>query len=101
MFCLSCGAQLPHEPGEPAGAAAQGFAGAAQAQGSGPRCTQCGGGRTLQAAIGPQMGVRVQLPGGRFQDLPVAPARVCIDCGHVALFLLEDARQYLASNAGR
>jgi hypothetical protein len=55
----------------------------------------------LQATVGPQMGVRVQLAGGRFQDLPVAPARVCIDCGHVALFLPEDARQYLASNSGR
>jgi hypothetical protein len=46
------------------------------------------------------MGVRVQLASGRVQDLPVAPARVCIDCGHVAFFLPEDARQYLASNSG-
>jgi hypothetical protein len=95
---------MPREPGEQAGAAAS-WAGAAQAQGAappaqGPRCGQCGGGRTLQATVGSQMGVRVQLAGGRFQDLPVAPARVCIDCGHVALFLPEDARQYLASSSG-
>jgi DNA-directed RNA polymerase subunit RPC12/RpoP len=95
-FCLSCGARMPHQAaGEPGG-------GGAQATGSqGPRCAQCGSTRAIQGAIGPQMGVRVLTAAGRQEDLPIAMAWVCIDCGHVATYLPENARQYLASVAGR
>jgi hypothetical protein len=65
-----------------------------------PRCGQCGGGRLLQGAVGPQLGVRV-FTAGRHDDIPLSPARVCADCGHVALFVPEDARAYLAGIAGR
>jgi hypothetical protein len=37
---------------------------------------------------------------GRHDDLPVAQASVCVDCGHVALFVPDDARRYLAGLAG-
>jgi hypothetical protein len=37
---------------------------------------------------------------GRHDDLPVARASVCVDCGHVALFVPDDARRYLAGLAG-
>jgi hypothetical protein len=59
------------------------------------RCGQCGGGRLLQGAVGPQLGVRV-FTAGRHDDIPLGPARVCVDCGHVALSVPDDARAYLA-----
>jgi hypothetical protein len=54
----------------------------------------------LQGAVGPQIGVRVFTP-GRHDDIPLGPARVCADCGHVALFVADDARAYLAGIAER
>jgi hypothetical protein len=92
MFCLGCGGSLRAAPhGEPDGPRPQAA--------SGSRCAQCGGGRTLQGALGPALGVRV-FTQGRHDDLPVAQASVCVDCGHVALFVPDDARRYLAGLAG-
>jgi len=103
MFCLGCGARLPQAPaGEPGGAPApvQAWPGAQPQAASSPRCGQCGGGRLLQGAVGPALGVRV-FTAGRHDDIPLGPARVCADCGHVALFVPGDARAYLAGIAGR
>ena len=94
VFCLGCGARLPQQPVEPgAGAAAMGP--------QGQPCGRCRGSRTVQGGVGPQLGVRVAKVAGGYQDLPIASAWVCIDCGHVSLQLPEDARQYLALIAGR
>jgi hypothetical protein len=71
-----------------------------QPQQAQPRCGHCGGGRTVQGAVGPQLGVRV-FTAGRHDDVPLAPALVCVDCGHVSLFLPDDARRYLAGLVGR
>jgi hypothetical protein len=99
MFCLGCGAKLPGAPaGEPGGGG--GWPGAAPQASSGPRCASCGGSRTLPGAVGPQLGVRV-FTAGRYDDIPLSQARVCVDCGHVALTLPEDARAYLAGLPGR
>ena len=97
MFCLGCGGLLRAAHGEPGGAQPQ-----AQVPPQGPpatRCAQCGRGRTLQAAVGPSLGVRV-FTQGRHDDLPLAQASVCVDCGHVSLFVPDDARRYLAGLAG-
>lgn len=51
-------------------------------------------------AIGPQLGVRVYTS-GRYDDVPLAQAAVCVDCGHVAMSLPDDARRYLAGLVGR
>jgi hypothetical protein len=92
-FCLGCGGLLPSAPaGEPGGSPPQ-------QRPSGPRCAQCGGGRTLKGALGPGLGVRVFSP-GRHDDVPLAQASVCVDCGHVALSVPDDARRYLAGLAG-
>jgi|ERR1039458_7770997 hypothetical protein len=100
MFCLGCGARMAkeHAPagepgGQPVGMAPQGP--------QGPRCGQCGGGRTVQGAVGPQMGVRVLTAAGRYEDLPLSTAWICVDCGCVAMSLPEDARRYLAGAVGR
>ena len=45
------------------------------------------------------MGVRVFTP-GRHDDVPMAQASVCVDCGHVAMFVAEDARRYLLGTVG-
>jgi hypothetical protein len=49
----------------------------------------------MPGVVGPAMGVRV-MAAGRPVDLPIASAKVCVDCGHVALALADDARRYLA-----
>jgi hypothetical protein len=36
---------------------------------------------------------------GRHDDVPLAQASVCVDCGHVSLFVPDDARRYLAGLA--
>jgi hypothetical protein len=103
MFCLGCGFRLHVEPvpaGEPGGGAPQGNAPQMPRTPSGPRCGQCGNSRMVQGALGPAMGVRVFTP-GRHDDVPLASAWVCVDCGHVAMFLPEDARRYLAGLVGR
>jgi hypothetical protein len=98
-FCRGCGGRLHASPsGEPGGARPQAAHVAPQAP-SGTRCAQCGGGRTLQGAVGPALGVRVFTP-GRQDDLPLGQASVCVDCGHVSLFVPEDARRFLAGLAG-
>ncbi len=101
-FCLGCGARVPQAPpGEPGGPAIAAQWPVPQAPvASSPRCGHCGGGRLLQGAVGPQLGVRV-FTAGRHDDIPLGPARVCADCGHVAMFVPEDARTYLAGVAGR
>ncbi len=96
MFCLECGHALqkgapPGEPGAPVAA----WPGQQQQQPSAGRCAQCGSGRTVQGAVGPQLGVRV-FTAGRYDDVPLTQAWVCLDCGHVAVFLPDDARRYLA-----
>jgi len=101
-FCLSCGGALSHPPaGEPGGQPVA-WPGQAQQppQAQSQQCRQCGGGRIVQGAVGPQLGVRVFTP-GRHDDVPLAPALVCVDCGHVSLFLPDDARRYLAGLFGR
>lgn len=95
MFCLGCGGVLPK--GEPGGHRPQAAHVAPQAP-PGTRCAQCGGGRTLQGAVGPGLGVRV-FTAGRQDDVPLAQAAVCVDCGHVSLFVPDDARRYLAGLA--
>jgi hypothetical protein len=103
MFCLRCGGRLrrepPAEPGGGAGAVQPAWPGAAPPQGS--PCGRCGSGRSVPASFGPPMTVRVQTAVGGTVDLPMAMASVCVDCGNVALSLAQDARQYLASVAGR
>jgi hypothetical protein len=66
----------------------------------GRRCAQCGGTHSLQAAIGPSLGVRV-FSAGRQDDVPLGPAWVCIDCGAVALTIPDDARAFLLNNTRR
>jgi hypothetical protein len=90
-FCLGCGGRMPAaHAGEPGGA----WPATANAPRA-PRCGQCGGSRLLQGAVGPQLGVRV-FTAGRHDDIPLGPARVCVDCGHVHLLVPDDARAYLA-----
>jgi hypothetical protein len=55
----------------------------------------------VQGGVGPQLGVRVATAHGLYQDVPIASAWVCLDCGGIALQLPEDARQYLAVVTGR
>jgi hypothetical protein len=99
MFCLGCGGRLDRAPvGEAAGHWPKPAHGAPQGA-SGPRCAQCGGGRTVQGAVGPALGVRV-FTQGRQDDLPLAQARVCADCGHVSLFVPDDTRRFLAGLVG-
>jgi hypothetical protein len=92
MFCLGCGGILSAHRGEPGGQRPP-------QEPSGTRCAHCGGGRALQGAVGPGLGVRVFSP-GRHDDVPLAQASVCVDCGHVSLFVPDDARRYLAGLAG-
>ncbi len=93
-FCLGCGARLPQQAAEPgAGAAAMGP--------QGQPCGRCRSTRTVQGGVGPQLGVRVATAHGLYQDVPIASAWVCLDCGGIALQLPEDARQYLAVVTGR
>jgi hypothetical protein len=99
MFCLGCGHRLDKAPAGEPGAPVAAWPGQ-QPQPPGRRCAQCGTGRTVQGALGPQLGVRVFTP-GRQDDVPLAQAVVCVDCGHVALQLPEDARRYLAGLVGR
>jgi len=47
------------------------------------------------------MGVRVFTAAGRYEDLPLSTAWICIDCGCVAMALPEDARRYLAGAVAR
>ncbi len=102
MFCLGCGYRLQREPvGEP-GVPTAGSALAAAVAALPPpaaRCAACGGGRTVQGAIGPQMGARVY-PAGRQVDVPIAGVKICADCGHVALAIADDVRRYLAGMLG-
>jgi ribosomal protein L32 len=95
-FCRGCGARFapPGEPGGPPPAAHV----APQAPPA-KRCPQCGGSRTLPGAVGPALGVRV-FTSGRHDDLPLAQASVCVDCGHVSMSVPEDARRYLAGLLG-
>lgn len=94
MFCLGCGGRLPAAPpGEPGGAVQVAPQGP-----SGSRCAHCGGVRALKGAIGPALGVRV-FSAGRYDDVPLAQASVCVDCGHVSMFVPDDARRYLAGLA--
>ena len=77
-FCKSCGAELPMQcapAGEPGGASP---AMTPQMMPQGPRCGQCGGNRTVQGAVGPQMGVRVFTGTGRYDDLPVLDDRASL-----------------------
>jgi zinc-ribbon domain len=95
-FCRKCGGRAAPS-GEPGGAQPQAAQVAPQGP-SGSRCSQCGGGRTLQGAVGPGLGVRV-FTTGRHDDVPLAQASICVDCGHVSLFVPDDARRYLAGLA--
>jgi hypothetical protein len=98
MFCLGCGAMLQRPPvGEPMAASPPPAPGNPYA--ASVRCSACGGGRTLQGVVGPAMGARV-MAAGRPVDVPVASASVCIDCGHLALAIADDARRYLVGLFG-
>jgi hypothetical protein len=112
MFCMGCGQRLQRAPaGEPGAAppagnpwaAAAAAAGAAAAPGvapgPGPRCAACGSERTVQGAVGPQMGARV-FPRGQQVDVPIAGVKICADCGHVALAIADDVRRYLVGMLG-
>jgi len=94
-FCLGCGGLLSRQPAPEPGGSGGG------STGQGARCGHCGGGRTIQGGVGPQMGVRVATSAGRYEDVPISTGWVCLDCGHVGMFLPENARQYLASVTGR
>jgi hypothetical protein len=102
MFCLGCGALLSkgHESSGEPGASRWAQAVKATQAAASTRCSQCGNGRTVTGAVGPALGVRV-VTANRQDDLPLSTARVCVDCGRVALFIPEDARLYLASLVGR
>ncbi|MGD0529265.1 MAG: zinc-ribbon domain-containing protein [Polyangiaceae bacterium] len=95
VFCRSCGARGAPR-GEPGAAPATNVA---PPDPSAKRCPQCGGSRTLPGAVGPALGVRV-FTSGRHDDLPLAEASVCVDCGHVSMSVPDDARRYLAGLVG-